>query len=52
MKYSEEIKNIEEEKLIHSLFHSETSEQLVRELEGESDEEIKNEREKGLSTNS
>ncbi len=41
------IKKMEEEKLIHLLFLSETREQLGRELEGESDEEIQIEREKG-----
>jgi len=37
---------MEEEKLINLLFISETQEQLLREFEGESDEEIKTEREK------
>jgi len=38
---------MDEEKLIHLLFVSETEEELVRELEGETDEEIKREREIG-----
>ena len=37
---------MEEEKLINILFVSETLEQFSREFEGESDEEIQNEREK------
>jgi len=46
----EELKEtLEEEKLIHSLFVSETEEELLREFEGESDEEIKAEREKSKS---
>ena len=40
---------MEKEKLINLLFVSETQEQLSRELEGESDEEIKAEREKSHS---
>jgi hypothetical protein len=40
------IKNMDEEKLIHSLFLSETQEEVARELEGETDEEIEKEREK------
>jgi hypothetical protein len=43
---------MEEEKLIHLLFLSETPEQLGRELEGESDEEIQIEREKSKQKNS
>jgi hypothetical protein len=39
------MKTAEEEKLTHLLFVSETSEQLARELEGESDEEIQMEKE-------
>jgi len=37
---------MEEEKLINLLFISETQEQLLREFEGESDEDLKIEREK------
>ena len=37
---------MEEEKLIHLLFVSETPEQLAREFEGESDEEIQIEKDK------
>jgi hypothetical protein len=37
---------MEEEKLINLLFVSETSEQLLREFEGESDEEIQIEKDK------
>ena len=40
------IKNMEQEKLIHLLFTSETPEQLEREFEGESDEEIQIEKDK------
>ncbi len=39
------MKTAEEEKLTHLLFVSETSEQLAREFEGESDEEIQMEKE-------
>jgi hypothetical protein len=39
------MKTEEEEKLTHLLFVSETSEQLAREFEGESDEEIQMEKE-------
>ncbi len=42
---TEKMKTAEEEKLTHLLFVSETSEQLAREFEGESDEEIQMEKE-------
>lgn len=42
---------LEEEKLIHSLFVSETEEELLREFEGESDEEINQETLEESATN-